>query len=74
MQPLLDLGQSSPRALSPERMSNECAKLLIEDLLLGDFAFNMWQAEFLSDVGKQSFYTLDQKKVIYNLAHKFRIL
>lgn len=60
--------------MSPERMTDECATLIIEDLLLGNFAFNMWQDEFLSSVGKQRTFTLAQKKVIYNLAHKFRIL
>jgi len=71
---LLDLGQFSPRALSAERMSNECATLIIEDLLFGNFALTRWQEEFIVDVSKQHSFTLPQKKVIYNLAFKFKIL
>lgn len=71
---LLDLGTDSPRAISPERMTNECAKLILEDLLLGNFDFNRWQTEFIADVAHQTAFTLPQKKVIYQLAFKFRIL
>lgn len=74
MQALLDLGQSSPRALSPTRMSNDCARLILDDLQLGDFDLTPWQQEFIANVANQPFFTLDQKKVIYNLAFKFHIL
>lgn len=74
MQPLLDLGQTSPRALSPTRMSNECTKLCVENLYLGDFEVTRWQEDFVADMYTKSRFTLDQKKVIYNLARKFHIL
>lgn len=74
MNHLLDLGTDSPRTMSPERMSDECAKLIVRDLVLGDFNTDRWQDEFLYTVQYQSTFTLAQKKVIYNLAHKFKIL
>lgn len=60
--------------MSPEKMSNECAVLLVKELYVGNFNTNIWQLEFLKDTIYHKKFTLAQKKVIYQLAHKFRIL
>lgn len=74
MQALLDLGQSSPRTLSAHSMSHDCAALIVRDLLDGNFELTAWQQNFLADVQHHSAFTLPQKKVIYNLAFKLKIL
>lgn len=71
---LLDIDCDSPRVLKPENMSNELAKLLVENLILGDFRMTPWQDDFLGDVQPLTTFTLPQKQVIYNLAFKFHIL
>lgn len=74
MQQLIDLGTDSPRAMSPEKMSNECAVLLVHELDQDNFALTCWQYEFIVDMTNKQQFSLDQKKVIYDLAHKFKIL
>lgn len=71
---LIDLDTDSPVTLSPERMSNDCCRLLVEELYLGTFETTPWQGEFLMDVFPFRTFTLEQKRVVYNLAFKFHIL
>lgn len=73
-QSLLDLGTSSPRTLSAENMSQDLALELTRQLFLGDFELNAWQTEFVCSCAECKTFSLDQRKVIYNLAFKFRLL
>ena len=71
---LLDVHDTSPKTLSPERMSHECAREVVESLFLGDFEVNNWQRDFILDMHTLYHFTLKQRKVIYNLGRKFRLI
>lgn len=73
-QSLLDLSTDSPRTLSPENMSQDLALELTRQIFLGDFELNAWQTEFICSCTECTAFSLDQRKVIYNLAFKFRLL
>lgn len=61
-------------ALTPDRMSDECTVDLLVELDQGDYNLTDWDVEFIgSNLGKNSF-SVKQKKVVYDLARKFKLL
>lgn len=61
-------------AITPERMSDELAARLVEDLDDSDFNFTDWDVSFIgSNLGRKRF-SFKQKTVIYNLARKFKLI
>lgn len=73
---LLDVHDTSPKTLSPEAMSQELACELVMCLFLGDFALNKWQEEFINRLyqHRHKTITFPQRRVIYGMAFKFRLL
>ena len=71
---LLDVHDTSPKTLSPARMSHELAHELAETIYLGDFELNTWQRDFILDMHALYHFTYPQRKVIYNLGRKFRLI
>ena len=71
---LWDVGQASPKTLSPEAMSDDLARELLATLYHGDFRFTQWQANFILNNHSTKHFTLKLKRVIYKMAFQFRIL
>lgn len=71
---LVDLGQTNPRAFGPKQMSNELTRELIDTIDLGDFELTQWELEFIEDMLTHTTFSYPQREVIYNLAHKFKLL
>lgn len=73
---LVDLNDKSvsPRALTPASMSHALCRELVETIDIGDFELSDWQTEFIGNNLDRQYFSLEQRKVIYDLARKFRLL
>ena len=61
-------------AITPERMSNQLAAELLEAIDSGDFNLTDWDVDFIGNNLGREHFSLKQKRVIYNLARKFKLL
>jgi hypothetical protein len=62
------------RAITPERMTDHLARELIQELDLGDWELNDWQAKFVESNLQREHFSLKQKEVIYKMARRFNLL
>lgn len=71
----LDIERSSPVAMDGRRMDNETARILAARLLtMNPFDMSVWENDFVRDVQGRDWYSEKQKRVIYKLAFRFRLL
>jgi hypothetical protein len=62
--------------VTPESMSFNLARQLVEDIDTGDFELTAWETEFVGSIldKDQTTFSFKQKEVIYKLARRFHLL
>lgn len=70
----LSLADRNPLCFSEWDMTDKTCERLLNDLDDGDFNLNTWEEQFLDSALGQTSWSPKQKKVIYDMSRKYKLI